>query len=332
MKLRQPSFIDKKTRICDLPLINVTGRLQKYEEFLAQELQQKGIVWRPHLWVSDEWFSPEGVPGFALPFYLFHPKLMRMEKQEVGLVEGASEYRRKKLMRHELGHAIENAFALSKNKERQKLFGLSEKKYPQRYLPKLYSKKFVNYLGEGYAQSHPDEDFAETFAAWLDPNSDWQKRYQGTPAFKKLVFMDLLMTSLKDQKPKLKNRFCIEPYATNKETLSRYYAKRRQQLRLNKYHFVDFSYHRHLRPNTSVAAQTLVHNYLSSNRKLLAVEVARRTGEYKYIVDRAINIIIKRAENQRWKAAEQTLEQASYRLVQHNLQVLKEKRLLDYYL
>ena len=46
------------------------------------------------------------------------------------------------------------------------------------------------HLDPWYAQSHPDEDFAETFAVWLTPQSNWEQRYAGWPALKKLEYMD----------------------------------------------------------------------------------------------------------------------------------------------
>ena len=48
---------------------------------LNEELQAKGIRLRPHAWISSEWFSPADVPGIAIPFYLAHPRLMKLEKK-----------------------------------------------------------------------------------------------------------------------------------------------------------------------------------------------------------------------------------------------------------
>ena len=40
---------------------------------LQSELDARGITFQPHFWLSAEWFSPDGVPGVAIPFYLAHP-------------------------------------------------------------------------------------------------------------------------------------------------------------------------------------------------------------------------------------------------------------------
>ncbi len=57
---------------------------------------------------------------------------------------------------------------------------------PQRYRARPGSRRYVHHLGEWYAQAHPTEDFAETFAVWLKPRSGWRKSYAEWPAFHKL--------------------------------------------------------------------------------------------------------------------------------------------------
>src|SRR5437660_1397960 len=46
---------------------------------LYEELEERGIRLRPHAWISSEWFSPAHVPGIAIPFYLAHPRLKKLE-------------------------------------------------------------------------------------------------------------------------------------------------------------------------------------------------------------------------------------------------------------
>ena len=106
-----------------------------------------------------------------------------------------------RILRHEAGHAIDNAYKLRQRRRRQQVFGPSYKAYPQFYDPKPYSKSFVLHLDSWYAQSHPDEDFAETFAVWMNPESDWRPRYEGWPALKKLEYLDSLMKELAHKKP-----------------------------------------------------------------------------------------------------------------------------------
>ena len=166
---------------------------------LQRELDARGLTFHPHFWLSAEWFSPDGVPGVAIPFYLAHPRLERLERAQMLEVEGGNEAWCMKILRHEAGHAIDNAYKLRQRRRRQQLFGPSYMQYPEYYTPKPYSKSFVLHLDSWYAQSHPDEDFAETFAAWLTPDSDWRARYAGWPALKKLEYMDGLMNRARRQ-------------------------------------------------------------------------------------------------------------------------------------
>src|SRR4029453_18704912 len=164
-------------RICDL---NATIEGSALEERVAQlraELAARGLSkFDPHFWLSAEGFSPDGVPGVAIPFYLAHPRLEKLERTQMLEVEGGTPEWCMKILRHEAGHAIDNGYKLRQRRRGQQIFGPSYIHYPDYYTPKPYSKSFVLHLDSWYAQSHPDEDFAETFAVWLNPKSDWNAR------------------------------------------------------------------------------------------------------------------------------------------------------------
>src|SRR5919201_720542 len=182
-------------RLCDL---TVTIEGTEVEQRIAQvnaELEARGLV-RPHYWLSDEWFTPDGVPGVAIPFYLAHPRLAKLELAQMLEVEGGDAESCLRILRHEAGHAIDNAYRLQRRPKRRRLFGNPATEYPEYYTPRPYSKRFVLHLDHWYAQSHPDEDFAETFAVWLDPHSMWAMRYAGWPEQRKLEYMDRLMREL----------------------------------------------------------------------------------------------------------------------------------------
>ena len=156
-------------RICDLGVtINGTPIERRIVE-IHRELEARGILFRPHSWLSDDWFTPDGASGVAVPFYLAHPRLARLELNQMLEVEGGTKAWCMRILRHEVGHAIDHAYKLQRRRRRQKLFGKSSTPYPDTYSPRPYSKSFVLHLDLWYAQSHPDEDFAETFTVWLPP-------------------------------------------------------------------------------------------------------------------------------------------------------------------
>jgi len=164
-------------RLCDLPVRLERSLVHRRVKRLYGELQHRGLPFRPHVWLSSEWFAPDGVPGIAIPFYLAHPRLEKLEKKQMLEVEGGSELACMRILRHEAGHAIDSAYRLHFRKDWRKVFGSYAQPYPESYRPRPHSRNYVLHLDSWYAQSHPAEDFAETFAVWLTPNSRWRQRY-----------------------------------------------------------------------------------------------------------------------------------------------------------
>jgi len=99
-------------RLCDLGLRIEGTWLEDCLRTVHDEMAERGIRLRPHAWLSSEFFSPGGVPGFAIPFYLAHPRLLRLERGEMLDVEGGSREECLRIMRHECGHAVQHAWRL----------------------------------------------------------------------------------------------------------------------------------------------------------------------------------------------------------------------------
>src|SRR5256885_5539615 len=188
-------------RLCDLGVSIEGTDLEQRIAHLNGELEARGLAFRPHYWLSDEWFTPDGVPCIAIPFYLAHPRLEKLELAQMLEVEGGDPASCLGILRHEVGHAIDNAYKLRRRPTRRRLFGNPSTPYPEYYTPKPYSKSFVQHLDHWYAQSHPDEDFAETFAVWLDPHSQWATRFAGWPVLRKLKYMERLMHEVAGGRP-----------------------------------------------------------------------------------------------------------------------------------
>ena len=73
-----------------------------------------------------------------------------------------------RILRHEAGHAIDSAYRLRRRAHWRALFGHGLDAAIARAIGRgPASRHHVQHLGDWYAQSHPTEDFAETFAVWL---------------------------------------------------------------------------------------------------------------------------------------------------------------------
>jgi len=212
-----------KLRFCDLKLKIEGTVLQSRINKLYKELEAKGLLFRPHIWISEEWFTPDGVPGFAVPFYLLHPRLIRLERKMMYVAEGSSGKECMKILRHEAGHAIDHAFRLHFKKSWRETFGAFTTKYPKYYIPKPNSMDYVLHFNAWYAQAHPTEDFAETFALWLAPGRKWEKRYEGWPALNKILYVDSLMNSIKGQLQVNSNSIEDSPVSEMTKTLGEHY-------------------------------------------------------------------------------------------------------------
>lgn len=285
-----------KVRLCDLKL-NIAGtQLEACVEEIYGELRERGLMFRPHVWLSTEWFSPDGVPGFAIPFYLAHPRLIELEQKQMHEVEGGTPRTCLQLMRHEAAHALDNAYLLRERPDFSEVFGRFDSDYVSHYEPKPYSKRFVRHLELWYAQSHPAEDFAETFAVWLDPASRWRSRYRGWAALEKLRYLDKLMHGLEGQKPLRRSRTKLEPIGELKKTLGEHYREKRARYRLALRNTYDRDLKRLFAGPAGSPRERDAAAFLRRERAEIRKLVARWTGEYQYAVDRVLAEIIERTE------------------------------------
>ena len=261
---------------------------------LHDQLGRRGLRFRPHAWLSTDWFSPIGVPGIAIPFYLADPRLVRLERRLMLEVEGGRRDEFRRLLRHECGHAIQQAFRLHRRKQWREQFGSSAQSYPDSYRPNPRSRRFVQHLRLFYAQCHPDEDFAETFAVWLGPRHHWRKAYEGWPALKKLEYVDRLMGSLNDVVAPVRSRRQVRKLSGLKMTLGEHYAEREERYKPR----APSRYDSDLRSLFSGAkghgrALTAA-SLIRGKRAAIRRRVARWTGEHQQVLDQVLSEMILR--------------------------------------
>jgi hypothetical protein len=186
-------------RICDLGLRLEGSKIERLVQRLQKELERKGIVrWKPSFYLTDEWGCPSGQPIIGIPFYLADARVAAIERQVNDLEDPVETLM---YLRHEAGHAFNYAYRLYATPEWRELFGPFRRPYRDHYRPMPFSRAYVRHIAGWYAQKHPDEDFAETFAVWLRPGSSWRKRYRNWPALRKLKYVDEIVKKLKDLDP-----------------------------------------------------------------------------------------------------------------------------------
>jgi hypothetical protein len=279
-------------RLCDLGLRIEGTWVEGAVARLHGELKARRLRFRPHVWVSDEWLCPDQVPGFAVPFYLLHPRLIRLERAMMLQAEGATFKECMRLMRHEAGHAIQNAFALHRRRRWQELFGHASDPYPESYRPNPASKHYVVHLDGWYAQSHPAEDFAETFAVWLSPRSGWRTKYANWGARRKLEYVDELMASLAGKPVPNKTRARPYPLHRSNLTLQEHYQFKRDHYRPGFAGSYDGDLRR-LFPAPKHQGEPAA-GFLRRNRVELRDMVSRWAEEHRFTIDQVMKQMIGR--------------------------------------
>jgi hypothetical protein len=280
-------------RLCELD-VQIEGTwLEPLLERVYEELGERGLRIRPDAWVSDEWASPDGIPGIQIPFYVLHPRLRAIERRMMHYVEGGAKREALRLIRHEMGHAMQHAWALQRRADWRRVFGRS-RPYPSEYRPNPASRNFVQHLPGWYAQSHPSEDFAETFAVWLNPTSAWRRHYAGWRALQKLEYVDELAKRLPQMKRASRRRGRPHALRTLRSTLGEYYEVKRAHYGAGYADTYDGDLRRLFSDDPGHAGEELAATFLRRQRQLLRETVSRGTGQHTLVVDHLLDEVIGR--------------------------------------
>lgn len=229
-------------RICELGLAIEGSPLEPFTRRLLAELARKGFLFRPKFYLTDSWGCPDRVPAIGIPFYLADKRLARIEQEQTGEIE--DDLMLMMLLRHEAGHAINYAYRLWKQPEWREVFGPFSRPYRETFQPDPASRDFVRHIhasqyGRTYAQKHPDEDFAETFAVWLTPRSGWRRRYRFWPALRKLQYVDRLMRQIRQRAPLRKGGKLVRPIEEMAMLVAEHYGQRAEHFRAAAQGYVD---------------------------------------------------------------------------------------------
>jgi len=280
-------------RISKLGLRLETTPLEPLIQQLYAELSATGLAFHPPTHIGDEWFVPIGVPAIFVPFFLVHDRLRALERSMMLEVEGETPEWFMKLIRHEAGHAYMYAYRLTRKKRWQEMFGqTSDEETPSFYRPRPFSRSYVTHLDDWYAQAHPDEDFAETFAIWLTPDFDWRKRYAGWKALQKLEYVDELMRSLAGKPPVHSPKYRVADYNFLNVKLKTYYARKRKLYEEMYPGFYDADLRQLFSAPTGIKASS----YLRQRRRRLMNSVTQWTNEKKFRVNKLLSRLIDRSD------------------------------------
>jgi hypothetical protein len=266
--------------------------LERFVQQLYRELDSKKLKkFHPPCYLSDEWGCPSGEPVIGIPFYLADARLSQLEKEHNDLEEPREIMM---YLRHEAGHAFNYAYKLHRTPEWKQLFGPFRRPYHDNYRPVPFSRNYVRHLAGWYAQKHPDEDFAETFAVWLTPRSAWRKRYHGWGALTKLRYMDRIARGLSNVDP-VRRRGQTDITVDEMEmTVAHFYQPDGEEVAMR-----DLTLDTDLRDifdgakrsKSAVQAQTFLHQH----RKNIVDKVSYWTGAQRPVIKRLVESIAHRA-------------------------------------
>lgn len=300
-----------RLRFCDLPLSLNGSLIKQRADAVFKELRARQIYCRPTIWIAEEWYNPDSVVGFAVPFYVLHPRLIRLERKMMLEAEGVSLTEAMSILRHETGHAIDEAFELRKMPQYKRVFGSPDRAYPTDYVADSDSRDFVHHLNAWYAQSHPVEDFAETFAVWLKSKRGWRSKYNGWPALEKLMVVDEWMNERRKLEPVIKPRRIANELTFSTRTLGEHYQEKREFYTIDAEDEYDNALRRvfmesarsHRRAGWVSGA-----SLLASRRTRLLRRTAKPLGVPAYVVDQVLRQLIHRARIMKLKQAQPEAE------------------------
>ena len=282
-------------RIAHLGLKLDGTELQPLIQRLYDELAAKGLTFHPPCHIGDEWFVPVGIPAIFIPFFLVHERLRKLERKLILEVEGETPDWFMKLMRHETAHAYAYAYQLYRKKKWQRNFGLTSfEETPQFYRPRPYSRSYVVHLDDWYAQSHPDEDFAETFAVWLTPGLDWRERYKDWKALQKLEYLDELMRSIAGQPPVHQPEYRVADHDCLNVKLKTYYAKKRKLFEDSYPDFYDNDLKQLFAAGPEIVNRVKASAWLKQQRRSLMDSICQWTNENRYPLNKLFTRLIER--------------------------------------
>ena len=283
-------------RIRDLGLQIPGSPLDPFVDRLYAELDARGVCAHPPCALADEWCSPSRIPVIGIPFCLAHARLKHIERKMMLEVEGGTEASCMKLLRHECGHAVNYAYRLYTRTRWRELFGPFSTKYFTSYSFQPYSRRYVIHLEDNYAQAHPDEDFAETFAVWLTPGSDWAEKYGDRPVIRKLRYVADVMRRVGSAPPPVPPAEMPWSASRMTSTLRAHYERKRRYAGEDFPGYYDDILLRLFSAGPGPGARG-ASRFLREHRRRITDSVSAWTGQRKYDIHELVTRLIRRCDD-----------------------------------
>ena len=281
-------------RISELGLQIRGSRVERLIDELYKELTARSISFRPPVYLSDQWGCPDGTPIIGVPFYLVDQRLERLEEEMSGAVEDDAEAMR--YLRHECGHAINYAFKLYERADWQQTFGSFSRPYRERYRADPFSREHVRHILGWYAQKHPDEDFAETFAVWLTPGLDWRSEYAGWPALAKLEYVDRVMAEIRELNPDAVSPTAEDlPVESMNYTIAEHYGSGLEEIPIGDARQFDADLRRIFAATADAPSGMAADEFIERHYREVLVRLSHWTSEAPAVVRSLLDHLIARA-------------------------------------
>ena len=281
-------------RISELGLSIENTPVERLVRQLYAELAAKGLAFRPPVYLSDQWGCPDGTPIIGVPFYLADPRLRRIEEEIVLDVEGEQESMR--FLRHEAGHAFNYAYRVYDRADWRRVFGPYSRPYQDRFRVDPFSREHVRHILGWYAQKHPDEDFAETFAVWLTPGLDWRAAYAGWPALAKLEYVDRVLHEVGHEAPTVAPPTEEDlPVEAMHYTVAEHYASSHETIPVSDPRHFDGDLRTLFGDGADATQGEPAEAFLRRHRREIVGRIAYWTGEPATVVRQFIDLLCERA-------------------------------------
>jgi Putative zinc-binding metallo-peptidase len=281
-------------RISELGLQIRGSRVERLVDELYKELATRAISFRPPVYLSDQWGCPDGTPLIGLPFYLVDRRLEKLEEEMSGAVEDDAEAMR--YLRHECGHAINYVFHLYDREDWRRTFGSFSRPYRERYRADPFSRAHVRHILGWYAQKHPDEDFAETFAVWLTPGLDWRGEYADWPAIGKLEYVDRVMAEVRELVPEVPPPTADDlPVESMHYTIAEHYDSDSEEIPIGDARQFDADLRRIFAAASDAPSGMAADEFIRRHYREMLVRLSYWTGETPAVVRSLLDHLITRA-------------------------------------